>query len=192
MPDNTLRLNTLLGLADEGVSQKMLTIGIEQGDLDSMKALVSAIQGWTWAGFEQKIFQGFSNLLNTDLFDLITATWNQYHVLAEYAQKSKTEGQIASVELIDHTMTIELQPYLEIYIAGIHQPKLINFDVSLDLTLKGLKLNIGNGRIKSVETGSCEGEAEIEINKISLPMKPSFGPIDLPGKINLGEGIAIA
>jgi len=192
MPDNTITLNTLFGMPDQGVSQKMLTMGIEQADLDSMKALVSAIQGWTWAGFEQKIFQGFSNLLNIDLFDLITATWNQYQVLAEYAQKSKAEGQTDSVELIDHTMTIELHPYLEIHVAGIPKPKLINVDVSLDLTLKGLKLNLENGRIKSVEAGSCEGEAEIQINKVLFPKKPSFGPIDLPGKINLGDGIAIA
>lgn len=192
MPDTTLTLNTLLGVDDEGLSRKMLTVGLPTEDLDSMKALVGKIKGLSWGGVEKQIFQGFSSLLNQNLFDLVAATWNQGNVLAEYAQKSKTEGESASVELIDHTMTIELRPYLEIYIAGIPQPKLINFDVSLDLTLKGLKLNIENGRIKSVETGSCEGEAEIEVNKFTLPMKPSFGPIELPGKINLGEGLAIA
>ncbi len=192
MPDNTITLNTLLGISDRDVSQKMLTMGIGQADLDSMKGLISAIQGWTWPRFEQKIFQGFSSMLNTDLFSLIAATWNQYQVLAEYAEKSKAEGETDSVELVDHTMTIELHPYLEIHVAGILQPKLINVDVSLDLTLKGLKLNLENGRMMSVEAGTCEGEAEIQINKVRFPMKPSFGPLNLPGKINLDEGIAVA
>jgi len=99
--------------------------------------------------------------------------------------------QITSVELLDHTMTIELHPYVEITLAGIPRPILVHFDVSLDLTLKGLKLNIENGVIKSVSAGTCEGEVSVQINKIRYPKKPSFGPIELPGKVKLGQGITI-
>ena len=190
MPDAAIALNTLLGLPDEGASRAMLSIGLPQEDRDYMTSAVQAIKHLTLGGVEKQIFQGFSDLFNDDLFDLISKAWEKYDVLSEYGKKKSPE-QIASVELVDHTMTIELHPYLEIMFAASPRPILIHFDVSLNLTLKGLILNIENAVIKSVSAGTCEGEAEIQINKIRVPRKPSFGPIQLPGKVKLGQGIAI-
>src|SRR5215470_6336845 len=136
MPDDAIALNTLLGLPDEGISREMLSVGLSQEDRDSMSSAVQAIKHLTLGGIEKQIFQGFSNLFNTDLFDLISQAWGKYDSLAEYGKKKSPE-QIASVELLDHTMTIELHPYVEITLAGIPRPILVHFDVSLDLTLKG-------------------------------------------------------
>lgn len=190
MPENAIALSTLLGLPDEGISREMLSLGLSEEDKDSMSSAVQTIKHLTLGRVEKQIFQGFSNLFNTDLFDLISQAWEKYDALAEYGKKKSPE-QIASVELLDHTMTIELHPYVEITLAGIPRPILVHFDVSLDLTLKGLKLNVENGVIKSVSAGTCEGEAEIQINKIRYPRNPSFGPFELPGKVKLGQGIAI-
>jgi hypothetical protein len=120
--------------------------------------------------------------------DVMVKTWNQYGTLAEYAEQSKAGGTAQRVELTDHSMSIELHPFLEIQFAEF--TKKIFFDVTLEITLKALRLKIEEARIKSVETGSCEGRGEIKIRDITLLQLP-FKPIDLPGKISLGEGIAI-
>jgi hypothetical protein len=190
MPDNTITVSSLLGLPDGNGRQDTVKLGLQPEDLDSIKAAVHSAKGWSWAGIEKEFFAGFSSLLNVDLLGLIAAAWEKYDVLAEYG-KNKSPEQVASVELLEHTMSIELHPYLEIYFAEIPQPKTIECALTLNLTLKGLKLNIENGVIKSVGSGSCEGEAEIEIEKIPLPKRPSFGPFDLPGKVGLGKGITI-
>ena len=189
MPETTIALTTLLGLPNENSSPR-LGAGLQEEDLESIKAALHSAQGWSWGGIEKQFQAGFSSLLNIDLMQLISAAWAKYDVLAEYG-KQKGPEQIASVELLDHSMEVELHPYLEIYFAGLPQPKRLEFTVTLDLTLKAIKLNIENGVIKSVEAGSCEGEAGIEINGIECPKKPSFGPFDLPGKIGLGRGIPI-
>lgn len=190
MPDKSVTLNTLLGLPDGNHSQSVAAVGLQQEDIDSLKADLAATEGWSWQGIEKQFSAGLSSLLDIDLFRLIAAAWEKYDVLAEYGKKKSPE-QVASVELLEHTMTIELHPYLEIYFAEIPKPKKVEFAIELGLTLKGLKLNIENGVIKSVETGSCAGEMEIQVNTIPIPKKPSFGPFDLPGKIKLGEGIPI-
>jgi len=188
--DSGITLNTLFGLPDEGFCRHALSIGIEAEEMSSMKSkALAAIKGLQWSSVEGDIFHGISQLLNMDLMNVMASTWNQYGTLAEYAEQSKAGGTAQRVNLTDHSMSIELHPFVEIQFAEF--TKKIFFDVTLEITLKALRLKIEEARIKSVETGSCEGRGEIKIRDITLLQLP-FKPIDLPGKINLGEGIAIA
>jgi hypothetical protein len=190
MADAGITLNTLFGLPDEGFCRHALSIGIEAEEMSSMKSkALAAIKGLQWSTVEGDIFHGISELLNMDLMDVMVKTWNQYGTLADYAELSKAGGTAQLVELTDHSMSMELHPFVEIQFAEF--TKKIFFDVTLEITLKAIRLKIEEARIKSVETGSCEGKGEIKIRDITLLQLP-FKPIDLPGKINLGEGIAIA
>jgi hypothetical protein len=189
MADAKITLNTLFKLPSDSFSRQALSVGIDEEDLSSLKTKVlSAVKGLQWSEIESDIFNGISELLNTDVMSVIVKTWKQYDTLAEYAEQSKTTGKAELVELVDHTMKIGLHPYLEIQFAEFS--KKIFFDVTLDLTLKGLQLKIENAEIKSVQTGTCEGKGEIKIKDYTL-LKLPFEPIDLPGKIDLGSGIPI-
>jgi hypothetical protein len=184
-----ITLNALFGLPNESFARQALSLGMEEGDLSSLKAkALGAVKGLQWSSIEADIFKGISELLNTDVMSVIIATWKQYNALAEHADESKTTGKTELVELVDHTMEVRLHPYLEIQFAEFS--KKIFFDVSAEFTLKGLKLRIEDARIKSVQTGSLEGAGEIKIKAKSL-LKHSFEPIDLPGRVNLGDGIPI-
>ena len=67
----------------------------------------------------------------------------------------------------------------------------IVFDVTAEIKMKGLILKIGEGKIKAIEAGSCEGDGEIEIKELTL-REQKFGPLNLPGTVNLGNGISLA
>jgi len=189
MADTGITLNTLFGLPDERFCQHALAIGMEPEEMSSLKnKALAAVKGLQWSAMESDISHGISELLNMDLLDVMLATWKQYDVLADYAEQSKSGGAMQLVELVDHTMTLELHPFLEIQVAEF--TKKIFFDVTLEITLKALRLKIEEARIKSVETGSCEGKGEIKIKDVTLLQLP-FSPIDLPGKVSLGSGIPI-
>jgi hypothetical protein len=189
MPEAGITLNTLFGLPNEGVCRRALSLGMDAEEISSLKSkALTAVKGLEWSAIEGDIFHGISELLNMDLMDVMVDTWKQYGTLADYAEKSKAAGAVQLVELVDHSMSVELHPFVEIKFGEFS--KKIFFDVSLEITLKALRLKIEEARIKSVETGSCEGMGEIKIKDISLLQLP-FKPVELPGKISLGEGIPI-
>jgi hypothetical protein len=189
MPEAGITLNTLFGFPNEGFCRHALSLGMDAEEISSLKSkALAAVKGLEWSAIEGDIFHGISELLNMDLMDVMVDTWKQYGTLADYAEKSKSAGAVQLVELVDHSMSLELHPFVEITLAEFS--KKIFFDVTLEITLKALRLKIEQARIISVETGSCEGMGEIKIKDISLLQLP-FKPVELPGKISLGEGIPI-
>jgi len=186
MSDKGITLNSLFGLPNEDFSRKALSAGMDAEETSSLKQkAMSAIPGLLWGSVESDILQGISEVLNMDLMEVLSEAWKQHGALSDYAEQSKSSGAVHLVELVDHSMGVELHPFVEIELAGFS--KKIILDVMLVLTLKALRLKIEDARIKSVETGSCEGRGEIRIKGFTLLDLP-FKPIDLPGKISLGNG----
>lgn len=96
------------------------------------------------------------------------------------------------VYLVDHSVKSEHHPSLEIVSKGQTLAR-VEFNVTAVLTLRGLELLIQDAKIKTIRTGSFEGEGTITIGQtkeIELAKK-SFEPIQLPGAIDLGEGISL-
>lgn len=189
MPETSLTLNDMLALPVGGFPQQILTAGVSDEELSALKTRISgALKGMPWGNLEQTVCSRLSDLLNQDPMELISSAWEKYHVLAEAAEQSRS-GETVFVPLEEHSITSELHPYVEIHL-GPEMVSKIEFDVILTLQLKGLVLKIEDEKIKSVESGSCEGSGEIQVKDVSI-WKHDFKPIDLPGKINLGAGIAI-
>lgn len=191
-PEGT-SLTALFALPDNhDFHQRVLTIGAgTEEDLSGMKSgIAKLIKGLQWKVIEGEVKKKTLEALDVDAVDLIATTWDKYKTLAEFAQKSKSEGEAAHVSLAEHSINAELHPYLVIEVDKVLHKKIV-FDVSLEFDLKALVLKIENGRIVEVEAGSCEGSGEIKIEEHSL-LKKDFGAIDLPGKVRLGKGIAVA
>lgn len=66
----------------------------------------------------------------------------------------------------------------------------IPFQVDLALVLKGVVLKIQAGRIKTVRTGSCQARGSLKCENLLL-LEKKTQVIELPGLIDLGEGVAI-
>jgi hypothetical protein len=189
MPETSLDLSSLLELPGKGFAQQVLTAGLTNDELNSLRNQISsALKGMPWPHVEETICARLSELLKKDPMELIATAWDKYHVLADAAEQSRS-GETVLVALEEHSITSELHPYVEIRF-GPNLIRRIEFDVTVNLRLKGVILKIESQRIKAVEAGSCEGSGEIQVKNVSI-WKHDFTSIDLPGRINLGSGIPV-
>jgi len=190
MSEAKLTLNTLFGLPDEKFYTKALSAGMsKEGLVTTKEKILSALRGLRWRAIETEFRDKAVDLLNMDVLDLVTSTWEKYNTLAELADRTKANNETAFVPLMDHSIDCELHPYVEIRMGSFVQQ--IVFDVTAEIKMKGLILKIGEGKIKAIEAGSCEGDGEIKIKELTL-REQKFGPLNLPGTVNLGNGIALA
>jgi hypothetical protein len=60
----------------------------------------------------------------------------------------------------------------------------------LKLKLKGAMLDIRDGKIIEILTGSCTGSGSIQYAGITI-LEKKTAPYTLPATLNLGEGITI-
>ena len=67
----------------------------------------------------------------------------------------------------------------------------LKLNIDLKLKLKGLILKIQNARIKQIMPGSCMGSGTISFYGKTLVEKET-SEFNLPGTVDLGEGIPIA
>lgn len=188
MPEAALTLNNLLELPASGFPKQVLTTGVSDEELMSLKKQVSGIlKGVSWDHLEQTVCAKLSDALNMNAMDLIGSAWEKYQVLRDSAEQSKS-GQTVFVPLEEHSIDLELHPYVEVRF-GEQLLKKIEFDVTVTIKLDGLVLKVESEKISAIEAGTCQGSGEVQIKNISL-WKHDFDPIEL-GKVSLGNGIPI-
>lgn len=149
------------------------------------------IKGVKWGAALPEPAEKIGELFNIEIPDIMLAAWKKLDALKKYADTSQyAPEEIIYADLAEHTITGELHPYLQIQVRNI-PVKRIEFTMNLSLVMKGMILRIQNGRIKEIRTGNCEIKGKVEYQDLLLAEK-AFEPIQLPGSINLGEGIPIA
>jgi hypothetical protein len=149
------------------------------------------IKGVNWQAGLPELTQKIGELFDIEIPDILLAAWKKLDVLRKYLDSSQyTPEEVIYAELAEHTITAELHPYLQIEVKRI-PVKRIEFTINLSIGVKGMVLRIQNRRIKEIRSGSCEIKGKVEYQDLVLAEK-TFTPIELPGSINLGEGIAIA
>src|SRR5262249_24608678 len=104
-------------------------------------------------------------------------------------EESKNDPESARyLELVEHTITSEHHPYIEVRVKGAPVRK-IEFTAQLLMRLKGFILKVQAGRIAEIQTGTCELEGTIEYKGLMIA-KESLRPIGLPGSIQISEPAA--
>lgn len=130
-------------------------------------------------------------LLDIKLVDIISGAWNKARELTKYTDEKKyPPDQVILTQLAEHTVRSDQHPYVEILVNDQPVGERVVFDLSITLTLKGVVLKIQNARIKAVKTGSCQAKGKIELWKMVL-VEGTLGPYQLPGAIDLGEGVKL-
>jgi hypothetical protein len=188
MTEPILSVKDFLGIPEGGLPAGFLRAGVSDEEAKSFQSKVSgALQGMQWSRLEGAVSGTLRNCLDVDPVTMFAATWEKSQALSN-AAKSKSADS-ASVELLEHPVSRKLHPYIEIQL-GPAVIRRIDFVVALSLKLKGLILKVQSGAIRGIESGTCEGSAEIFIAESSI-WKHEIDPIALPGRINLGDGIRI-
>jgi hypothetical protein len=144
-----------------------------------------------WAGIRNKILlEAAGGLLDIPLLDVMRWAWKKGRELEAYRDTEKyPPDQTFSIPLIEHQITSTHKPYVEIRmnqkIVGI-----VHFPVNIEIAIKGMKLEIQNARIKKIHAGDCKAKGSFFCEGFLLAERES-NPLDLPGTVDLGEGLEI-
>jgi len=153
--------------------------------------MAKEIGGAKWTASLPDVVEKVAGLFNIEIPDIMMFAWKKVSDLKKSLDRStQAPEETIFVELADHTITSEHHPCVDVEVNGVAVKKL-EFTVKLSLTLKGFILRIQNGRVKEIQTGTCEGKGTIAYGDLEFAEK-TLAPIKLPGSIDLGEGVALA
>jgi hypothetical protein len=129
-------------------------------------------------------------LLRVDVESLLVGAWKKYAELQRYRDAATyPPDETVLVELAEHTIRSSHTPYLDIMV-GESRLHRIEFQLDLELVIKGAVLTVRDGRIWAVSVGSCEASGELTFKGYSL-LKRQSTPVALPGTHTFAAPIPI-
>ena len=149
-----------------------------------------AAPGLAWGVASAEILRSVADLLKISFTDIMVATWNKYHVLKKYKDRTKyPPDQVSLVPLAEHTITSEHHPYVDILV-GEQSVARLDFTVKVALALKGFILKIRDAKIIEIHSGNLKGKGSLACEDFVL-LEEETESFPLPATISLGEGIPI-
>jgi hypothetical protein len=143
-----------------------------------------------WPGFRNKILEEAGGLLDIRLLDVMCWAWKKGHELEAYRDTKKyPPDKTFTVSLVEHKIKSTHKPHVEI---RMNQKKVgsVNFTVNVEITVRVMKLEIQNARIKKIRMGDWKAKGNLFCEGFLLAERES-NPLDLPGTVDLGEGLQI-
>jgi hypothetical protein len=138
-----------------------------------------------------EVMKQAGSLLNVPLGSVISAAWNKYRVLMKYSDPAKySPDETFLVPLAEHTITSKHRPHIDVLI-GDRRIGRIDFVIDISLTIKGFIAKVQGGRLREIKVGTCRAKGTIACEDFLLLEKESDS-LDLPGSIDLGEGVPIS
>jgi hypothetical protein len=136
---------------------------------------------WPWV--QSLIAQRTASLLDLDVLDLLLDAWKKFDEVEKCADQQQSNHDPALVPLVEHTLKSKHHPYIEVLIQDRPVDR-ITFDLEFELTLNAFALEMQDGRILEVQTGSAEGEVSLSLAGVDL-LKYKPQPLHFPGSIPL-------
>ena len=143
-----------------------------------------------WDAVSDIIAEKTVEMLDVPVLHILVSAWQKYREVEEFGDPEKyPPADTQLVPLAEHTVKSEHRPYLEVLFKGV-PVSTIEFTLTVLFTLEGFVLQIQGGRIKAIRTGALKGHGSLALES-SVVMEKNFGTIQLPGTLNLGEGIPL-
>jgi hypothetical protein len=144
-----------------------------------------------WAGIRNKILlEAAGSLLDIRLLDVLDRAWKKGRELEAYRDTEKyPPDKTFPVPLVEHKITSTHKPHVEIQM-NAKTVGSVHFAVNIEIAVKGMTLEIRNARIKKIHAGDCKAKGSFLCEGFLLAERESK-PLDLPGTIDLGEGLEI-
>jgi hypothetical protein len=174
MEENTITLASLFDFSDaalrsqisEGVSATSLAVQLAAKKLDFSRESIA-----------NEIANKIASLCDVDIIKLLAGAWNKEREIEEYMDKGhQSPGESAFVSLLEHEVKSTWPLVVEIEVRPLSYK--INLDVTIVLSLKGVKLKIEDGELTELISGSIGGKITISVESAGI-WKQECKPIDL-------------
>lgn len=112
----------------------------------------------------------------------LEASWKKAAVLADALETTRTDpAKVVVVPLMDHKVTSKHQPHVDVVYGGKSLHRLV-FDIELFLALKGVQLQVRDGRIAGLTSGEWVGQGVFSLADHEI-LKRSTPAFALPGRL---------
>ncbi len=161
-----------------------------KGVMELRRPLEGARLPGGWAGLRNQILAEAGGLLDIRILDVMHWAWKKGRELEDYRDTERyPPDKTFSVPLAEHKITSTHTPHVDI---RINDKKVgsIHFAVNIEIAIKAMTLEIRNARIKKIHSGDCKAKGSFFCEGFLLAERETE-PLDLPGTIDLGEGLPI-
>lgn len=165
----TNSIDTVRSLFPEITSR--LTDEAGPGKQTLQQRLAKEIKGVQWTAKLSELVPLIAELLNIPLPSVLVAFWKKSEELnSALAESREAPGKPVSLWLADHTIQSEFKPAIEIEIGGVPATAAttIEFTIDLTFTLKGIVLEVCDGRIAKIIAGTIEVGGELRYKELVL------------------------
>lgn len=184
MDNSAMSLHQFFGLSADQLTENQRS-GIESSE-NAAKIKTQIEAGVKGSAAFDEIIDQLEEISNISIVDIMLGAWKKSdELLKKLEESTKQPKDSISFPLGEHTITSQHQPYIEVTVNGKSAGR-IDFELNIELTLKGFILSIQNGEIRSIKTGSCEAKGDVKCEGIVMKEK-AWEPISLPGKIDLND-----
>ncbi|PYJ88683.1 MAG: hypothetical protein DME71_12300 [Verrucomicrobia bacterium] len=161
-----------------------------KGVMELRRPLEKARLSGDWAGLRNKMLAEAGGLLDIRILDVMRWAWKKGFELEAYRDTERyPPDKTFNVSLVEHKITSTHEPHVDI---RMNDKKVgsIHFAVNIEIAIKAVILEIRNARIKKIHAGECKAKGSFLCEGLLLAERESES-LDLPGTIDLGEGLKI-
>jgi hypothetical protein len=152
-----------------------LAAGIDETpELSSMKTLLMTnLSGAHWVSLTHAIAGKVSEILRVPFTTILARAWKDLkEVRAAMETTRQSPDRTEEVVLADHSVESEHKPYLDLYQNGKRIGR-IPFTVSVEIEVRGLLLEIGEGAIRKMTSGDVRIKGTLKVAEFTLVEKAS-------------------
>ena len=136
-------------------------------------------------GLNGAVEAAMDDMLSIDLGGILQRSWKKLKALdAAIQATAKDPAAVSFVPLLDHKVTAKHQPYVDLTYGTAVLGRL-QFEISLNLQLRGVVLEIRQGRVAGVRSGHCQGEGVFSFGGEPI-LKHASKELKLGGRLMFG------
>jgi hypothetical protein len=128
---------------------------------------------------------GLKHVLDVRIDEVLRWGWTRHDELREALNRSRSTDGTVFMSLGEHRIESKHQPAIELYLLEKRMGS-IQFDVTLELVVEAVTLEVQAGRVRRARTGRCSASGKLMFLGQEL-CKRSSREIDLPGVIEFDE-----
>ena len=183
-------LGTLLLPATQALSEKLAkTLDTSEEAAEIKAALAKAVPGLPLGPIVEGVSKGLHDALDVPISSVLGSAWNRARELrAAILQTRDSDKAAVLVPLLDHTITSEHRPYVDVMVNGAAIARLV-FPLKLALQVEGAVLRVAKGRITDVMAGQLTVKATLKFAEFVL-FEKALSPIPIPGTLPLEHAAA--
>jgi hypothetical protein len=162
----------------------------DSGVLAVIKERVAHLPGLEWKLVAKELHAKVDEALDINLAQVIASAWKKYRLLQQYRDPRKHPAdETILVPLAEHTIESVHRPHVDVLVNETRVAR-VEFEIRLALALEGVVLTVLGGRIRAIGAGRCRAQGSLKCMGLTV-VERQAGGFELPGAIDLGDGIEI-